>query len=488
MASLEELRGERIKKIQYLHDHNLPAYPADSRVDSTISDCLENFDSWQPANQAVVVAGRIMAFRLQGNIAFWDIFDGTGKIQILLKQDQLGEENFSLLEKTIDVGDFVELAGHLILTQRGAKTLVADTWRLLAKALRPLPDKWHGLQDAEEKLRKKYLDLLLNQEARELVITRAKFWQSVRNFLLAKNFLEVETPILENVAGGAEARPFITHHHALNQEVFLRISPELWLKRLLIAGFPKIFEIGRIFRNEGMDAEHLQDYTQLEFYWAYADYRQGMDLVRDLYRQVAQETFGTTHFTIKGFEIDLADDWQEYNFGEIIKQQTGIDIWQADLASIKHKLAELDITYESQGFNYQRAVDNLWKYCRRQLSGPGFLIGVPVFMEPLAKRRHDRPEEVERFQVILAGSELGKGFSELNDPLDQAERFAEQAKLRAAGDLEAQMNDTDFVEAMEYGMPPACGFGLSERLFAFLLDKPLRDCQIFPLVRPKNKS
>ena len=358
---------------------------------------------------------------------------------------------------------------------------------MLTKALRPLPDKWHGLQDVEEKQRRRYLDILLNPEARDLVEKRSKFWRVIREFLLNKGFLEVDTPILENVAGGAEARPFVTHHHALDQDFYLRISSELWLKRLIIAGLPKVFEIGRIFRNEGLDAEHLQDYTQLEFYQAYADYNEGMRLVTELYREIADKTFGTQVFTINGFGVDLSKDWPVYQYRDLILEKTGLDINKTDLAEMEAKLQALGVNYDKKGFNLTRAMDNLWKYCRKDLAGPGFLIGVPVALEPLAKRSEQDPNIVERFQVILAGSELGKGFSELNDPLDQAERFAEQAKLREAGDEEAQMNDTDFVEALEYGMPPTCGFGLSERLFAFLADKPIREAQIFPLLRPKEK-
>jgi len=352
--------------------------------------------------------------------------------------------------------------------------------------LRPLPEKWAGLQDEEEKLRKRYLDILTDPETRNIVEKRSIFWQTIRQFLLERGFKEVDTPILENIPGGAEARPFVTHHNALDLDVYLRIAPELWLKRLLVAGLPKVFEIGRNFRNEGIDTEHLQDYQAMEFYWAYADYEQGMKLVEELYREIAEKTFGTLKFKIRDFEVDLGKTWERYDYSEIIKEKTGIDIAKADLAAIEQKLNELGVDYDKEGFNLNRAIDNLWKYCRKQIAGPGFLVNVPVMMEPLAKRRVDNPNLVERFQVILAGSENGKGFSELNDPQDQLGRFEEQDKLRVAGDEEAQRKDDDFIEAMEYGMPPACGFGLSERLLSFLLDKPVREGQIFPLLRPKK--
>ncbi len=310
----------------------------------------------------------------------------------------------------------------------------------------------------------------------------------MREFLCKEGFLEVETPVLENTAGGADAEPFKTFHNALGIEVYLRISMgELWQKKLMVAGFEKTFEIGRQFRNEGMDAEHLQDYTQMEFYWAYADHKQGMDLVERLYKEVAVKTFGKTKFKIKGFDIDLSDKWERYDYQSIISQKTKVDINSADLREMRKTLDKLGVKYDEKGFNRGRAIDSLWKYCRKEIAGPGFLVNLPVEVSPLAKRNEKHPELVARFQVILGGSEMGNGYSELNDPIDQAERFAQQQKLRDAGDKEAQMYNHEFIEALEYGMPPTCGFGLSERLFSFLMDKPARECQTFPLMRPKNE-
>ncbi|MDD5417048.1 MAG: lysine--tRNA ligase, partial [Candidatus Aenigmarchaeota archaeon] len=287
--------------------------------------------------------------------------------------------------------------------------------------------------------------------------------------------------------GGADARPFITHHNALDIDVYLRIScGELWQKRLMVAGFEKTFEIGRIFRNEGIDPEHAQDYTQMEFYWGYADYNMSMKLVEEMYKYVAKKTFGTLKFKIGEHNVDLGKNWEVYDYVGIIKKNTGIDVNKADLKQIENKLKELKIEYSKKGFNFNRGIDNLWKYCRKNISGPGFLINVPVAMEPLAKRSEKNPNIVERFQVIVAGSEMGKGYSELNDPIDQAARFEEQNKMREAGDEEAQMYDKEFVEALEYGMPPTSGFGVSERLFNFLMNKPIRECQAFPLLRPEQ--
>ncbi|MGB8815794.1 MAG: lysine--tRNA ligase [Minisyncoccia bacterium] len=484
MSSLEEIRNIRIEKLKILRENGINPYPATSRRDFSLKDVVEKYDSLL-LNKDIHLAGRVMSLREQGALIFLNIYDGTAKFQGLIKKDIIGEADFNFFQKVIDIGDFIEIGGSLFTTKRGEKTLEILSWKMISKSLRPLPEKWHGLQDEEEKFRKRYLDILFNEDTRNIVIKREKFWSSVRNFLLQNDYLEVETPILESVPGGAEARPFITHHNALDIDIYLRISPELWLKRLMIAGFPKVFEIGRVFRNEGMDAEHLQDYTHMEFYSAYSDYNQGMDFTKEFYRHVVKETFGTMKFKIKGFEVDFEKEWEVYDFVETIKKMTGIDILQTDLKNIEKKLKDLKVEYDNKkGFNLTRAIDNLWKYCRKQIGGPGFLINVPVMMEPLAKRMENNQNLVERFQVILAGSEMGKGFSELNDPLDQMDRFMEQAKLIEGGDEEAQMTDGEFVEAMEYGMPPTFGFGISERLFSFLMDRPIKECLIFPLLRP----
>lgn len=486
MASFEEIRKVRVEKMKMLLKEGINPYPAKTARQYSLLEAIECFDKLSRGEELTLV-GRVMAVRGQGALIFFNINDGTATFQGLLKKDEMSPDVFDLFVNTVDIGDFVEIYGSLFITKKGQQTLQVSDWKMLTKSLRPLPDKWDGLQDEEERLRRRYLDVMFNPEVKDLIEKKARFWSATREFLMKKDFLEVETPILENITGGAEARPFITHHNALDMDVFLRISPELWLKRLMVAGFPKVFEIGRIFRNEGMDAEHLQDYTQMECYQAYSDYTQGMKFVEELYKYIAKETFGTTKFKIKTFEIDLKDKWETYDFTETIKKVTGIDIAVADLKTIENKLRELKVEYDSKnGFNISRGIDNLWKYCRKQIAGPGFLIGVPVMMEPLAKKMESNSNLVERFQVILAGSEMGKGFSELNDPLDQTERFAEQAKLREAGDVEAQMTDNEFVEALEYGMPPTFGFGFAERLFSFLMNKPIRECQIFPLLKPKK--
>jgi len=355
---------------------------------------------------------------------------------------------------------------------------------MASKSLLPLPEKWHGIKDDDERYRRRYLDILMNEELRDLFIKKSKFWDVTRTFMKEKGFLEVETPTLEITTGGAEATPFKTHHNDYDLDVFLRISVgELWQKRLMSAGFPKTFEIGRAYRNEGSSPDHLQEFTNMEFYWSFADYNDGMDLVREMYIKIAQEVFGTTKFTTRGHSFDLADEWVKIDYVNEIKKQTGIDISTATEKEMMNKLQELKVSYE--GENKERLTDTLWKYCRKNIAGPAFLINHPVLVAPLAKSL-EGGGTVQMFQPILAGSEMGRGYSELNDPIDQKARFDVQQKLIDEGDSEAMMADTEFVEMLEHGMPPTCGFGFGERLFAFLADKPIRELQMFPLMRPKK--
>ena len=330
---------------------------------------------------------------------------------------------------------------------------------------------------------RKLWTLLATSTLRTFIARRS----AVRRFHERHGFLEVQTPVLEVTTGGGDARPFATHHHALDMDVYLRISAgELWQKRLMVAGIPKTFEIGRIFRNEGMSAEHLQDYEQCEAYWAYADYKQMYEFLRDCYRYVAEETFGTMRFSIRGFDVDLAADWPLIDYAEEILKQTGMDIWEATEADMQAKLAELGVRYEDGATNRERLTDALWKYCRRSIGGPAILVNEPKALSPLAKSKPGDERVVERFHFVIAGSEVGQGYSELNDPADQRARFELQQAMRDAGDEEAQMADMEFVEALEYGMPPVAGHGFSERLLAFLMDKPARETQLFPLMRPRG--
>ena len=454
-------REDRLEKLKKLRDLDIDPYPSRSSRTHHISSILSDFQQYKDGQQVIIVAGRLMTKRSHGNLIFASLRDDSGEIQIAVSKKDIGEDLFKTFSKLIDRGDFVEITGYCFITQKGEESIMAQNWQLLSKSVRPLPEKWHGIKSEEERLRKRYLDMLMNPEVKDMIVKKERFWNSVRNFLKTRGFLEVETPVLETTPGGGDAEPFATHHNALDIDVYLRISMgELWQKRLMVGGLEKTFEIGRQFRNEGMDAEHLQDYTQMEFYWAYADYEDGMELVQELFKYVAWETFGTLQFEINGFSVDLDQEWAHYDYQETVKEYTGVDVLNTTEEEVRQKLDELGVKYDEVGFNLNRGIDNLWKYCRKQLGGPGFLVNVPKLISPLAKQDRERPGLTQRFQPIIAGTELGNGYSELNDPIDQAERFAQQQQMREEGDAEAQMHDHDFVEALEYGMPPTCGFGL----------------------------
>jgi lysyl-tRNA synthetase class 2 len=496
MASHEELRAVRLQKKEILLSKGIEAYPSVSKRTHEIKEVLPQFETLFESKTKVIVAGRVMSKRGQGAILFVDLFDGTDKIQVVFKIDNpisyidmpTIENCFELCKETVDVGDFIEVEGGVFVTQSGQQSIEVGGWRMLSKSLLPIPDSWYGLKDEDERYRRRYLDMILTPEILQGARRRSLFWNTIRGFLLEREYVEVETPVLETTTGGADARPFVTHHNALDIDVYLRISAgELWQKRLLIGGLPKVFEIGRIFRNEGMSPEHAQDYTQLEFYESYSDFQKGMAMVKDLYVSIAQKVYGRTEFENKGMKFDLQDEWQTYHFAEILKSTYGVDVHNTTVSEIETILKKHTIKYDPNSLSIERGVDLLWKAIRKDLAGPGFLIGIPVYLETLAKKSIEDTRVVERFQVILAGSEVGKGFSELNDPVDQASRFTKQQELRDAGDEEAQMSDPEYVEAMEYGMPPAFGFGLSERFFSFLEGKTVREAQLFPLMRPKSE-
>ncbi len=478
---INDEREIRLEKLKNLKDQGIEVFPSQSSRTHCIAQALSLGE-----DEIVLIAGRLMSKRIMGKLVFCDLRDESGRMQVVFKEDDLGSDSFKLFVKKIDIGDFIELKGKRFITKKREESVLVEYWTLLAKALRPLPDKFHGLHDEELRLRKRYIDLLVHPELKNIFEKKSIFWNSMREFLGKEGFLEVETPILETSAGGADATPFATHHNALDLDVYLRISTgELWQKRLMVAGFEKTFEIGRQFRNEGMSREHLQDYTQMEFYWAYADYRKGMELVERLYTYVIQKTFGTLIFDIGEFkDIDLEKPWQELDYVKEIQTQMDINILDASSDDIHQKLRECSIPFEKNQ-SKGRLIDALWKQCRKRIKGPVFLVNQPVEVSPLAKRKSEDPRLVERYQIVIAGSELGNGYSELNDPLDQAERFMEQSKMREAGDTEAQAHDQDFVEALEHGMPPTTGFGVSERLFSFLMDKPIRECVLFPLMKPE---
>ncbi len=483
MASLEEIREERIKKLELLQSSHIDPYPAHTSRSHSVSEIIASFDEQAASAKKVTIAGRVMALRKHGGLVFFDLYDGTGTIQGYLKKEEIAEEVFSLFDQTVDIADFIEITGSAFLTKRGEKSILVKSWKMLTKSLRPLPEKWHGLQDIEERFRKRYLDILMNPEIRDLLEKKARFWEETRIFLKERGFLAVETPTLELTTGGAEARPFKTHHNDFDIDVYLRISVgELWQKRLMAAGIPRTYEIGRVYRNEGSSPEHLQEFTGMEFYAAYMDYREGMRLTKEMIQTVVSKVFGTTQFTTRGHSFDLQGEWEELDYVETVKKFTGIDVLSASEEAMRNTLSELGVTFE--GSNRERLTDTLWKYCRKQIADPAFLINHPKLVSPLAKTKPENPLLTERVQLILAGSEMTNGFSELNNPIDQRERFQIQQELIDRGDDEAMMPEWEFVEMLEHGMPPTFGFGYGDRLFSFLVDKPIRETQIFPLMRP----
>lgn len=485
MSSLEEIRKARLAKLQILKDRGVDPYPAKVSARTEIAKILKDFDVLEGKGEVTVV-GRVLAIRGQGSLSFFTFDDGTGHFQGLLKKDDVDEKIFSAFSEIVDIGDFLEARGTLFVTKRGEKTLLVKDWKIISKSLRPLPEKWHGIKDPEERYRLRYLDILFDGELRKVFERKSRFWDVTRKFLKDRGFLEVETPTLEVTTGGAEARPFKTHHNDYDLDLCLRISiGELWQKRLMAAGFPKTFEIGRAYRNEGTSADHVQEFTNMEFYAAYSDAEEGMEFVKTMYRHIAKEVYGKTKFSSRGFEFDLADEWEKIDYVSKIKELTEVDVASATPEAMKKRLTELGVEYV--GETRERLVDTLWKYCRKKIAGPAFLVGHPVLVAPLAKLDPKDPNKVLMFQPLLAGSEAGRGYSELNDPIDQKTRFEVQQKLIESGDEEAMMPDFEFVEMLEYGMPPTCGYGFGERVFALFEDKPIRETQLFPLLRPKRE-
>lgn len=487
MAIIDEIKKNRIDKIKRLKETGFDPYPAKTKRTNQIGEILDNFEKFLKLKKDTVLTGRIRSIRRHGALAFLSFEDGSGRIQALFKKDKVGETEYAFLIDNFDIGDFIEISGVFFITQKGEKTIEVSGFKLLAKSLLPLPEKWAGLQDIETRLRKRYLDFIMNPAEKEMFRKKGIFWSSMRAFLEKENFLEVDTPALEAIPGGADAEPFITRHNALDTDFYLRISLELPLKKYIVAGFEKVYEIGKIFRNEGIDAEHLQDYLQLEFYWAYADYTELMDFVEKMYKFVIKKTFGSFETTWKGATIDWGKKWQKIDYYRIFKEKTGLDLTKKE--GLKENLCDYALKIglsPDKNLGAGRLIDLIYKHkVRPDLIQPSFLINPPVEIEPLAKRISNEPFKVERMQVVACATELGKGFSELNDPLDQRARFEEQMKLRAAGDKEAQMIDEDFIEALEYGMPPTAGFGVSERLFAVLMDRPIRETVFLPPMRPK---
>lgn len=481
---LDDIIRERLKKLEALKAAGVHPYPPVVKRTHEIGVARKDFNKLAKSGKKLSLVGRVWSVRDQGNVEFLDLKDESGAIQAVLKKDTTAK--FDLWKNNLDRGDFISVTGPLFKTKRGEESVDAREIEMVAKSLRPIPTEWYGLEETETRLRKRYLDLLLNPELREVFRKKAVFWETFRNFLKKEGFLEVEASALEATPGGAEAEPFKTHMNTLDEDFYLRISLELPLKRLLVGGYEKVFEIGRIFRNEGIDKEHLQDYTQLEFYWAYADYNVLMKLIEAMYKAVVKATTGGFTTTFGGEKINWGKKWGEVDYVESFKKGVGLDPLTASRDDLLKKAKDLKLEPEKFA-GKGRLIDLIFKKTvRPKLIQPVFLLDPPVEVEPLAKRHRKDPRRVERLQIVAGGTELGKGFTELNDPQDQRARFEEQMKLRQAGDREAQMLDEDFIEALEYGMPPAAGFGISERLFAVLMNKPVRETVIFPLMRKKE--
>lgn len=486
MATLKELRDERLRKLAELRELGINPYPADVKRSDELQEVKDDFEKLQGTEVSVV--GRIINIRKFGNIAFIVIKDGTGTLQLFLSKNDVEEMAASRSQvgfaqlPLLDSGDFVEATGDVIKTQTGEISVNVRQLRILVKSLRPMPAAQDGFTNKEERMRRRYVDINVNDDVRQRFIRRSKFWQATRDFLNQHGFLEVNIPVLEHTTGGADANPFVTHMDALDQDFYLRISHELPLKRLIGAGYEKVYDIGPRFRNENYSDEHLPEHVAMEWYWAYANWRDGMALMEEMYKFVLQQTFGTLQFKLGEFEIDMSKQWEVWDYETVIRERYGIDVYSSTLDEVKKALADNKLEVE-QTENRARGIDKLWKNIRKDVAGPVWLINTPKFISPLAKSSADNENTVERFQPVIAGSELGNGFSELNDPVDQLQRFQEQQAMREAGDDEAMMLDIDFVEMLEYGMPPACGWGYSERVFWIFEGVSAREGVPFPALK-----
>ncbi len=490
MATLKELRDERVRKLNDLKALGVNAYPADSHRSANCGEIADQFDTLEGNDVSVV--GRIVGIRKFGKLAFIVLRDMSGQVQLFMKSDtvaeldatksQIGMAQLSLL----DPGDFIEATGPVIKTKTGEISVDVRNLRILTKSLRPMPTSQDGFTNKEERLRRRYVDMNVNVAVRERFERRSAFWRATREFFQDEGFIEINNSVLESTAGGADANPFVTHMDALDQDFYLRISHELPLKRLLVAGFEKVFDIGARFRNENYSEEHLPEHNAMEWYWAYADWEKGMELTERMIRAIVDKTWATRQFTsADGQAVNFGKDGEHFpriSFVSILKEQYDIDVFESSMEDIQDKLREHKLEVEKQD-NRIRGLDKLWKKYRKTLAGPAFLVDIPVFMQPLAKVQRGNDKLTEQFNLVFGGSEMCKAFSELNDPIDQLERFSEQQALRDAGDDEAQMLDIDYVEALEYAMPPACGLGFSERIFWSLEGVTAREGVPFPHLR-----
>lgn len=479
---LEDYRNERIKKLEEIRKRGIDPYPSKSYRNTKISEVIDHFD--EKKGQEVTVVGRIIAIRSFGKLVFIKIRDYFGEVQIFMKgDDKVPKDTFGIKDiKLLDTGDFIEATGIVDKTQTGEISVFTNHVRLLTKSLRPMPEKF---TNKEERYRRRYVDMNVNPEVRERLVRRSKFWQATREYMMDHGFIEINIPVLEHTTGGADANPFVTHMDALDEDFYLRISHELPLKRLLGGGFDRVFDIGARFRNEGVDDEHLPEHIAFESYAAYDNYEDGLELYEGMIKYVAMETWGTLKFKVNGFDIDLDCKWPRIKYADLLKEKFDVDVFNPDrkqlIKILKENGAEVNLDTTTP-----HLIDNVWKLIRKTSAGPYWLIEEPLSLSPLAKKSTENPLVTERFHPVIAGTEMGNGFSELNDPLDQLERFEEQQAARDAGDEEAQMLDMDFVEMLEYGMPPACGWGNSERNFWLLEGVPGREAVPFPTMKAKE--
>lgn len=484
MATLKDYRDERVRKLHELQHLGYVAYPAKTTRTHTAATVLEDFSALE--GKTVTVAGRITALRKFGKLAFIVIRDMSGSIQLFLhapdvtasdpRQGILGTEHLNLL----DSGDFVEATGQVIRTKTGEISVGVTNLRLLAKSLRPMPTE---LVNKEERFRRRYVDMNVNRSVRERFARRSVFWQATRDYLNSHGFIEINVPVLEHTTGGADANPFVTHMSALDdQQFYLRISHELPLKRLIGAGFEKVYDLGPRFRNENYSDEHLPEHVAMEWYAAYWDWQDGMRFMEDMYKTVLQSTFGTLQFKLGQFDVDMNKEWEVWDYRDVIQNHYNIDVFDVTIEEIAHALKEHGLEVEKTD-SIPRGIDKLWKNIRKDVAGPVWLVNTPKFISPLSKANPDNPRVVERFQPVIAGSELGNGFSELNDPVDQLNRFVEQQSMRDSGDDEAMMLDIDYIEMLEYGMPPTCGWGWSERVFWIFEGVTAREGVPFPQLK-----
>lgn len=496
MATIDELRKIRLKKLEAIRKAVFTSYPEKTKRTHKISEILEDFSSLARLKKEIILVGRIKSLREHGGSTFLDIEDGSArstssgqaKIQAYFKRDKIGERGYKFFLENFDIGDFIEIRGVLFKTKKGEKTIEANDFKMLAKSLLPLPEKWHGLKDIEERFRKRYLDLIFNPEVKKKFETRSRIIKEIREFLEGEGFLEVETPILQPIYGGAKARPFKTYLNALDMDLYLRISPELYLKRLLVGGFEKVYEIGRVFRNEGMDRTHNPDFTILEFYWAYADYKEAMKLTEKMFEFLFKKIFGKLEIIYEGKKLNFKTPWPRIEFNQLIKKYTKINLEEINLEALKKEATKLGVEVKPGASKAEIADEIYKKVCLPKIIQPTFIIHHPLGTFPLAKQLGDDTKKLASFQLVAGGCwELVLGFSELNEPIEQRKRFEEQEKFFKAGLEEAQRMDEDFLEALEYGMPPAAGFGLGiDRLVALLTDShSLREVILFPTMRPK---